>query len=145
MAERRQSEWRILGFGIGAGLVIVLLLAASFAVGYNLGQSDERSAATQATAGASAPSQTAPTATGGQASSEALTLFSQTCGSCHTLSAAGTTGTVGPNLDDLKPSTEQVLAAIENGGLGSGTMPPNILQGAEAEQVAQAVSAAAGG
>jgi mono/diheme cytochrome c family protein len=27
-------------------------------------------------------------------------LFSQKCGFCHTLSAAGTAGTVGPNLDD---------------------------------------------
>jgi mono/diheme cytochrome c family protein len=28
------------------------------------------------------------------------TLFSQDCGSCHTLQAAGTSGTVGPNLDN---------------------------------------------
>ena len=27
-------------------------------------------------------------------------LFIQTCGSCHTLADAGTSGTVGPNLDD---------------------------------------------
>jgi mono/diheme cytochrome c family protein len=27
-------------------------------------------------------------------------LFSQKCGFCHTLSAAGTTGTIGPNLDN---------------------------------------------
>ena len=35
------------------------------------------------------------------------------CGSCHTLSAAGTTGTIGPNLDTLKaacatPASQQV-------------------------------------
>jgi mono/diheme cytochrome c family protein len=28
------------------------------------------------------------------------TLFSQNCGGCHTLADAGTTATVGPNLDD---------------------------------------------
>ena len=28
------------------------------------------------------------------------TLFSQNCGGCHTLADAGTTGNVGPNLDD---------------------------------------------
>ena len=28
------------------------------------------------------------------------TLFSSTCGSCHTLQAAGTSGTIGPNLDN---------------------------------------------
>ena len=27
-------------------------------------------------------------------------VFSQTCASCHTLAAAGTSGTIGPNLDD---------------------------------------------
>ena len=27
-------------------------------------------------------------------------LFAQACGSCHTLANAGTTGTIGPNLDD---------------------------------------------
>jgi mono/diheme cytochrome c family protein len=28
------------------------------------------------------------------------TLFKSTCGSCHTLASAGTTGTIGPNLDN---------------------------------------------
>ena len=28
------------------------------------------------------------------------TIFKSTCGACHTLSAAGTSGTIGPNLDD---------------------------------------------
>jgi mono/diheme cytochrome c family protein len=40
------------------------------------------------------------------------------CGSCHTLSAAGTTGQIGPNLDDLSPSFEQVRAKVEGGGGG---------------------------
>ena len=30
-------------------------------------------------------------------------FFATNCGGCHTLSAAGTTGTVGPNLDDVLP------------------------------------------
>ena len=29
-------------------------------------------------------------------------LFVQSCGSCHTLEAAGTQGAIGPNLDDLQ-------------------------------------------
>jgi mono/diheme cytochrome c family protein len=40
------------------------------------------------------------------------------CGSCHTLSAAGSSGNVGPNLDDLKPSEEAVEKQVENGGAG---------------------------
>jgi cytochrome c6 len=38
------------------------------------------------------------------------------CGSCHTLSAAHSTGTVGPNLDSLKPNYQAVTAQVTNGG-----------------------------
>jgi cytochrome c6 len=40
------------------------------------------------------------------------------CGSCHTLSDAGTTGTIGPNLDSLQPSHEAVVQQVTNGGGG---------------------------
>src|SRR5262245_24030233 len=42
------------------------------------------------------------------------------CGSCHTLSEAGTSGTVGPNLDDAKPSYELAVTRITE---GRGAMP----------------------
>jgi mono/diheme cytochrome c family protein len=45
----------------------------------------------------------------------------QGCGSCHTLEAAGSSGTVGPNLDDLKPEFAAIVAQVTNGG---GAMPP---------------------
>jgi mono/diheme cytochrome c family protein len=38
------------------------------------------------------------------------------CGSCPTLSAANATGTVGPNLDDLKPDYRTVTAQVTLGG-----------------------------
>src|ERR1700730_7508108 len=41
-------------------------------------------------------------------------LFIQTCGSCHTLAQAATTGTQGPNLDDA-------FAAARAAGEGSDT------------------------
>ena len=37
------------------------------------------------------------------------------CGVCHTLQAAGSTGTIGPNLDQLKPQMPQIIAAVTNG------------------------------
>jgi mono/diheme cytochrome c family protein len=40
------------------------------------------------------------------------------CGSCHTLAAAKATGTVGPNLDALKPDYRAVTAQVTNGGTG---------------------------
>jgi mono/diheme cytochrome c family protein len=38
------------------------------------------------------------------------------CGGCHTLAAAHSTGTVGPNLDTLKPDYRAVTAQVTNGG-----------------------------
>lgn len=43
---------------------------------------------------------------------------SASCGGCHTLAAAHSTGTVGPNLDQLKPDYRTVTAQVTNGGGG---------------------------
>jgi mono/diheme cytochrome c family protein len=67
-------------------------------------------------------------------------LFVANCGSCHTLEAAGTQGQVGPNLDEAQVDRNQVLAAIDNGGLGSGTMPPDLVTGKDAQDVASFVA-----
>jgi mono/diheme cytochrome c family protein len=50
------------------------------------------------------------------------TIFTQTagCGSCHALAAAGTSGTVGPSLDEAKPSLELAIDRVTN---GKGAMP----------------------
>jgi mono/diheme cytochrome c family protein len=39
------------------------------------------------------------------------------CSVCHTLKDAGSSGAIGPDLDELKPTEEQVLNAL-NGGIG---------------------------
>jgi heme/copper-type cytochrome/quinol oxidase subunit 1 len=79
-----------------------------------------------------------------QGASASGQLFSSTCGSCHTLSAAGTSGAIGPNLDDLRPDTAQVVEAIKRGGAGGGGMPANLITGADAEAVANFVARNAG-
>ncbi len=43
------------------------------------------------------------------------------CGSCHAFSDAGSTGSVGPNLDDSSIDFEGAVMQISNGG---GGMPP---------------------
>jgi mono/diheme cytochrome c family protein len=65
------------------------------------------------------------------------------CGSCHTLKAAGSSGNVGPNLDQLKPSKSTVAHQVEVGG---GTMPAfkGQLSPAQIAAVAEFVSANAG-
>jgi mono/diheme cytochrome c family protein len=37
------------------------------------------------------------------------------CFGCHTLKAANATGTVGPNLDEAKPSVELIVERVTNG------------------------------
>jgi mono/diheme cytochrome c family protein len=71
-------------------------------------------------------------------------IFQQNCGTCHTLADAGTNGKVGPVLDQVKPSKDLVLSALKKGGLGSGTMPANIVTGKDADAVATYVSTVAG-
>lgn len=47
------------------------------------------------------------------------TIFADSgCGTCHTLAASGSTGTVGPNLDQVKPSKAIVAAQVKSGGGG---------------------------
>ena len=54
-------------------------------------------------------------------SDEGKAVFgSSGCGGCHTLAAAHSTGTIGPNLDTLKPDYRAVTAQVTNGG---GAMP----------------------
>ena len=43
-------------------------------------------------------------------------LFGETCASCHTLAASHSAGTVGPNLDQLKPPEARVQKQVINGG-----------------------------
>lgn len=68
-------------------------------------------------------------------------VFAGSCGSCHTLAAAGTKGTFGPNLDELAPDEAAVLKAIEE---GPGGMPGGLLEGAAAQKVAAYVADSAG-
>lgn len=71
------------------------------------------------------------------------TAFTTNCASCHTLSEAGTTGTVGPNLDELMPSQALVEKQVTNGGT---VMPAfgETLSGKEIEEIAEYVSTVAG-
>jgi cytochrome c oxidase subunit 2 len=99
---------------------------------------------------------------GGQAAApDAKALFTNgkdstgatACGACHTLSAAGTTGTTGPDLDQvlkgkdaafIKQSILQPDAQIAK-GFGKGIMPPNYgstLSGAEVDALVKFLSEA---
>jgi mono/diheme cytochrome c family protein len=78
-------------------------------------------------------------------SAEGKTVFTTNCASCHTLKAAGASGTVGPNLDELEPDLATVEHQVVNGG---GPMPAfgkeGLLNPKEIKAVATYVSAVAG-
>ncbi len=58
----------------------------------------------------------ASSSTPAQLGNDGKAIFKADCSSCHTLSAAGATGTVGPNLDQLKPKQAIVAHQVTNGG-----------------------------
>jgi cytochrome c oxidase subunit I len=69
---------------------------------------------------AAKPATTAPSLTGAAAAGRQV-FASASCGSCHTLKAAGASGTVGPSLDRKKPPLALVIDRVTN---GKGVMPP---------------------
>ena len=78
----------------------------------------------------------APYATGGgEGAEDGKQLFSDRCGSCHALEAAGTTGQVGPALDGTSLGTADVEAVIRE---GRGGMPSFAKQLSSAEIAAVA-------
>jgi mono/diheme cytochrome c family protein len=70
------------------------------------------------------PATTTEESGGGSGSGDAANgeevFASAGCGGCHTFEAAGSTGSTGPNLDELAPSFDEVVEQVTNGG---GAMP----------------------
>lgn len=87
-------------------------------------------------------------------------LFKSTCGSCHTLAAAGTSGTIGPDLDaafgpdrcqqvgDESTIRDVVRGQIAypdtNPGTGMAGMPSNLANGQKAKDISAYVASVAG-
>jgi mono/diheme cytochrome c family protein len=61
---------------------------------------------------------TSRSAAAADAAEGARVFASAGCGDCHALAAAGSKGTAGPDLDQLKPSRGSVLRQVERGGIG---------------------------
>jgi alcohol dehydrogenase (cytochrome c) len=98
---------------------------------------------TPATASTTTTSSSSSAAAAAVSVKAGMTVFDSTCATCHTLAAAGSTGTVGPNLDQLKPSDSLVVHQVTNGG---GGMPAfgSSLSKSQIQSVALFVSSVAG-
>src|SRR5262249_22994658 len=66
------------------------------------------------------PAQTTPATEPGDAAAGKQIFMDQPCGDCHTLADAGTSGSIGPKLDDAKASYAPVVDRVTN---GMGVMP----------------------
>jgi mono/diheme cytochrome c family protein len=134
----------ICGVFFVAQMTAVLVLA-------EVGEADEP--AHEEAAGGEEPEPTEPApdeppsgggAAGDPAAGKEVFLGESGCASCHTLSDAGASGTIGPNLDATMPPPELVVERVTN---GAGAMPSfaDSLSEAQIQDVAAYVSSAAGG
>jgi mono/diheme cytochrome c family protein len=122
-----------------AALVLVLLFAGPSLIGAK----KSGSVGYGGPSGTSSSSSAGSGAGGGSASAGPAVFVNAGCASCHTLKASGATGSVGPNLDQVRPDAQTVSAIVKSGG---GTMPSfaGKLSPAEISAVAQYVSSTAG-
>jgi hypothetical protein len=141
--SRTRLGWGAVFDGVMLGLIALAFLFTAYEIGYSRGH--------DAAGGTAVPA--AGTATTSAASGRAA--FVTSCGGCHTLAAAGTTGATGPDLDACAqlsapsgtcPIVPLTAAAVlqQIASPRSPTMPAAIVTGDAAKSVAQYVADNAG-
>lgn len=80
---------------------------------------------------------------GDAAAGKEVFLGTSGCGTCHTLADAGTSGSIGPNLDDSQPSFELAVDRVTNGQAGMPSFSSTLSE-TQIADVAAYVSSAAG-
>jgi mono/diheme cytochrome c family protein len=135
--------------------IVALAVGASLGLGGCGGDDSGSTTSVAETTTAAAATTTAPAAVGRPARGKAIFLSSG-CGGCHTLFAAGTTGTTGPNLGDrvavdameldgdvpdyVRESIVDPDAVIAPGGYEAGTMPSTFAKQLTEQQLADLVA-----
>jgi cytochrome c6 len=138
--------------GRGAGwyvLIGTLFLIAMLSAVIIFGREKKEAAGGEGSPPAHTTTSTAPAPGGapggsqGDAAAGKAVFTSAGCTNCHTLKDAGSTGTIGPNLDQLKPPFARVKLQVENGG---GPMPAfkNTLSAKQIDDVSAYVASVAG-
>lgn len=114
---------RHVGWYVAAGILFfVAMISAVLVFGVEKKEAEPAGEVTTAaaTTNAGATTTAPPAAAQGDPAAGKAVFASAGCKSCHTLKAAGATGTVGPNLDQLKPPYDAIVHQVEVGG---GVMP----------------------
>lgn len=110
-------------------LVLVLLVGAVGLAAAGCGGEEEKTATPETTEGSvpmpTETTETTDTGEGGEivgdpGAGKTVFLGGSGCGGCHALADAGTSGAVGPNLDETMPSYALVVDRVTN---GKGGMP----------------------
>lgn len=96
-------------------LIVLGLVAVAALAGWAVGHGAKGTSGSKSTT--TAPGIVLPG--GGQAAGRTV-FASAGCGACHTFRPAGSTGSVGPNLDETRPSRQLVIDRVTN---GKGGMP----------------------
>ena len=106
-------------------------------------ETDETETDTTETETTDTETTTTPAVEGDPAAGKEIFLGASACGGCHTLADAGSTGQVGPNLDESQPDYELALDRVTN---GQGGMPSfsSTLTEQQIADVAAYVSSVAG-
>lgn len=123
---------RLPQFMLGS-LVLFVAMITAVVVFAKEGGDEERAAGSESVPAETQPSATAPSNGGATGSTETGSggvagdpakgepiFASAGCNSCHTLSAANANGSIGPNLDDAKPSFDLIVQRVTE---GKGVMP----------------------
>jgi mono/diheme cytochrome c family protein len=95
---------------VAAGVVVLMLLIGPQVIAEDKSQPGGKAAGAAPYASGS----------GGGAASDGKALFTDRCGSCHTLGAAGTSGQVGPSLDGTSLGAADIESIVRD---GRGGMP----------------------
>ena len=96
--------------------LVLLLAALTLAVALGACGGGEDESATPETVEGTVATEEAP-AEGDPAAGEEI-YASAGCGGCHAFEPAGSSGTVGPSLDDSNASFDDVVQQVRNGGGG---------------------------
>ncbi len=98
---------------------------------------------TQTTTSESTTTETSAAPEGDPVAGKAIFTGASGCTGCHTLADAGSSGTVGPNLDDAKPSFDLAFDRVTNGQGGMPSFKTSLTDQQRAD-VAAYVSSVAG-
>ncbi len=125
----------LVGWALAALLVIMLF------VGPQVVAEDKPADQGGEAAGAAPYADQAGGADGGAPAADGQAVFTDTCGACHTLTAAGTSGVSGPSLDGVGLDAAAIEAIVSE---GRGGMPAfgGELSEAEISAVAEFVAGA---